>query len=232
MTKKKTNQRPDNSKLIFVLIGFGAVILLGVIALGVNTYRNQQQQEVARQEQIKQNKIKKEKQRPNFKDYQSNDDTGNEQTAALTKVEAQKRLQQDLNYGFKLMTQIGSLSSVKITSKTLSPSQYKQAKKHFDSLDTFNAFNQATNISTPSGANYYGQGGGYKTFKAPKEGSTYKIIGGTSKYSDTSYDNYIFDVYLKYKVGKFNADKYLSVSVDQNSGVITAVKSEGGSNNG
>ena len=163
---------------------------------------------------------------------QSNDDTGNEQTAELTKAEAQKRLQQDLNYGLELISQVGSLSGVKVTSKTLSSSQYKQVEKHFDSLDTFNDFNQAVNISTPSGANYYGQNGNNKTYKAPKEGSTYKIIGGTSKYSDTSYDNYIFDVYLKYKVGKFNADKYLSVSVDQNSGVITAVKSEGGSNNG
>lgn len=231
MSKKKINQK-TNSKLLFVLVGFGAVILLGVIAIGVNTYRNQQQQEVAQQEQIRQNKIKKEKQRPKFKDYQSNDDTGNEQTAELTKAEAQKRLQQDLNYGLELISQVGSLSGVRVTSKILSSSQYKQVEKHFDSLDTFNDFNQAVNISTPSGANYYGQNGNNKTYKVPKEGSTYKIIGGTSKYSDTSYDNYIFDVYLKYKVGKFNADKYLSVSVDQNSGVITAVKSEGGSNNG
>lgn len=232
MSKKKTNQEPNNSKLLFILVGFGAVILLGVIAIGVNTYRNQQQQEATRQEQIRQSKIKKEKQRPKFKDYQSNDNTGNEQTAELTKAEAQKRLQQDLSYGLELISQVGSLSGVKVTNKTLSPPQYKQAKKHFDSLDTFNDFNQAVNISTPSGANYYGQGGSYKTYKVPKEGSTYKIVGGTSKYSDTSYDNYIFEVYLKYKVGKFNADKYLSVNVDQNSGVITAVKSEGGSNNG
>lgn len=229
---KKRKQETSNNKLIFILVGFGAVILLGVIAVGVNTYRNQQQQAAMQQEQIRQSKIKKEKQRPKFKEYQSNDDIGNEQTAKLTKAQAQQHLQKDLNYGFKIISEIGALSGNKITSKTLSTSQYKQISKYFDSLDSFNAFNQATNISTPSGANYYGQGGNNKVYKTAKEGAVYRITGGSVKYTDTSYGNYIFEVYLKYEAGKFNADKYLSVNVDQNSGVITSVKSEGGSTNG
>lgn len=225
--KKKNQKKEPLSPIVKFGILIGAALIVGVIALGINSMRQQKQQAQMRAEQARQESIRKKKEQPKFKDYSSDSKPTEDDSPKLTKDQAIKRLHEDINYGFALMKDTNTISSSRVSSKQLSTAEHKALVNHFDDLDTFNKFNQLVNISTVSGENYYGQGGNNKTYKTSKQGDTYVITGGSVEYKDSGYNTLVYDVNLKYKAGAFRADRWLKVSVDQTSGVITSIAAEG-----
>lgn len=228
--KRQQKQKEPKSPLLYFGIAIGCVVIFGIIALGINSYRNSQAQKAKQEEQVRQEKIRKEKARPKFKAYQAQDNSGSDKSEQLTKKQATKRLSADINYGFKLMQQTDALVGTKITQKQLSTAQRKNVAKYFDSLTVFNSFNQATNISTASGQNFYGQNGHNKTYKTSKQGAPYRVTGGSVEYNGSSYNDYIFDVLLQYKAGAYSSKRWLTIYVDKSTGVMTQVKMKGNQN--
>lgn len=230
--KKKQPQKEPLSPIVKIAIGVGVFLVLGVLVLGINSVRTQKQIEQRQAEQASQLLIRKRKEQPKFKNFDSTNTSSDINSPKLSKQEAISAMQADIKYGFKLIKDTNAISGSQITRKQLSPSQNKQVVKHFNSISTFNDFNNAVNISTPSGANYYGQNGKEKTIKTSKQGDYYVVAGGKVEFNDSAYNNYIYDVNLSYKAGNFKNRIWLKISVDRTTGVITDIELEGQKDNG
>lgn len=230
MSKRQPQKQPL-SPVVKIAIGVGVLLVLGVLALGINSVRMQKQAEQQRAEQARQSSIRKKQEQPKFKDFDSSDSTGNDSSPKLSKSQAIKKMQADIRFGFDLIKATEAIGNAQLTRKQLSYKQNKDLSNHFSSIATFNSFNSAVNISTPNGANYYGQGGKYKTYKTAKPSDYYVVTGGSVEYNDSAYNNYIFDVNLQYKAGNYKNKVWLKISVDRTSGVISSVDVEGNKNN-
>lgn len=223
--RKQTQKKQPLSPIVKGGIVVAIVVTILLVINGISAYRQDQQNKIeaekARQEQ-------KRKEKPKFKKYNSNIGQDNSSASkSITKKQAGEYIRRDISYGFQLIQKEGLVSSNRLSTKQLSSDQNKSLLKYFDSVQTFNDFNQCVNVSTASGANYYGQNGQNKTSKTSKIGDKYTILGSGVDYSDSAYNQLLYDVNLKYAAGRMRIDTWLKIALDQETGVITKIGLKG-----
>lgn len=224
--RKQTQKKQPISPIVKGGIVVAIVVTILLVINGFSAYRQDQlnkiEAEKARQEQ-------KRKEKPKFKKYNSNIGQESKLSASksITKKQAGDYIRRDISYGFQLIQKEGLVSSNLLSTKQLSSDQNKKLLEHFDSVQTFNDFNQCVNVSTASGANYYGQNGQNKTIKTSKIGDKYTILEGSVDYSDSAYNQLLYDVNLKYAAGRMRIDTWLKIALDQETGAITQIGLKG-----
>ena len=220
--KKQTQKKQPVSPIAKVGIVAAIIFTVLLVINGIAAYQTEKQNKLEA-EKARQEQIRKEKEKPKFKKYNSNIGQESKPSASknITKKQAGKYIRRDIAYGFELIQKEGLVSSNRLSTKHLSSQQNKKLLEHFDSVQTFNDFNQCVNVSTASGANYYGQNGQNKTIKTSKIGDKYTILGGSIDYTDSAYNQLLYDVNLKYSAGRMRIDNWFKISIDQETGVIS-----------